>query len=96
MVPPVNLLLLKVTKRQLRWSNSESFSTRMGNGRRLKRARVRKIDVRYPSSPQLLKSTLAKGSNVCGEAHTQQIDVVNHATTMPQAHDVARPGTTGE
>ena len=54
MVPPVNLLLLKVTKRQLRWSKAESFSTRMGNGRRLKRARVRKIDVRYPSSPQLL------------------------------------------
>src|SRR5438270_7758329 len=39
-VPPVNLLLLKVRNKQRRRSNSVSPFTRTGNARRLKRARV--------------------------------------------------------
>ena len=43
-VPPVNLLLLKVRNRQGRLSKSFASSTRTGKGRRLNRARVRNID----------------------------------------------------
>src|SRR5579864_2059312 len=55
MVPPVNLLLLNVTKRQRRSSNCSCPSTLVGKGRRLNRANVRKMEMKYPSSPQPLK-----------------------------------------
>ena len=54
-VPPVNLLLLKVRNKQRRRSNSVSASTRTGNGRLCNRARPRKIEMTYPNSPCALK-----------------------------------------
>jgi len=53
-VPPVNLLLLKLRKRQGRRSNSLSPATRTGNGRRFSCASPRKIDAQYPICPELL------------------------------------------
>src|SRR5208283_3170372 len=50
-VPPVNLLLLKVKNRQRRRSNSSCSFTRTGNGRRFSRAKLRKIEARYPACP---------------------------------------------
>src|SRR4029077_20443146 len=51
-VPPVNLLLLKLRNKHRRRSISPAPSTRSGNGRRASCASRRKIERKYPGSPQ--------------------------------------------
>ena len=96
-VPPVNLLLLKVRNRQRRCGRIPfAPSTRTGKGRRLKRARVRKIEPEVAQFSPCAEAASAQRGHIRRETHAEQIDVMNDAVAMTQAHHVAGPAAFGE
>ena len=95
-MPPVNLLLLNVTKRQRRSSNWIASSTRVGKGPAVESSERQENRCEISEFPPCAEATEPQRGHIGRETHAQQIDVVDHTVAMSHSHDVTGPATVRE